>query len=341
LAALVRDHWGDLPDEDPARVAGSLPFGATLREPGTSRGWVLDDEGSVAAFGAAMAWARRQQVRELHVLVDAGASSERSIDVAGVMARRAEQWASPPQVWTVSGRDVAVAQPAPIPAPIEPAAAAREWIPTLLRHGAEVVVEHGTITGEILGLEVARVVATEASSGWRLAVGVGHVDQDARDEMRPDESIDDALDRVVDLVRHHRAPGRTRHPANTVARERWLRRVLVERPVLVGASELRPVAPPLGRTGLMTPAVAPAVGTDVHGRPLVVVCATGIHLDLVPAAADVRVLCATGGEAASARLVLVVPEVDDYPLTRELARDLAWPADVVAVPAGWESLAGE
>jgi len=201
-----------------------------------------------------------------------------------------------------------------------------------------VVVEHGTITGEILGLEVARVVA--AGSGWRLAVGVGHVDQDARDEMRPDESIDDALDRVVDLVRRHRAPGRTRHPANTVARERWLRRVLVERPVLVGASELRPVAPPLGRTGLMTPAVAPAVGTDVHGRPMVVVCATGVHLDLVPAAADVRVLSSTGGEAASARLVLVVPEADDYPLTRELAGDLAWPADVLTVPVGWEALGG-
>jgi hypothetical protein len=77
---------------------------------------------------------------------------------------------------------------------------------------------------------------------------------------------------------------------------------------------------------LRTPAPAPAVGTTVEGAPLVVVASTGIDLDLVPAAADVR-----AREAPEARLVLAVPPRDASPVTRDLAGALRLPAGLAEV----------
>ncbi|MBO0692749.1 MAG: hypothetical protein J2P58_07620, partial [Acidimicrobiaceae bacterium] len=45
-----------------------------------------------------------------------------------------------------------------------------------------------------------------------------------------------------------------------------------------------------------------------------------------------------GGGGHKPRLVLVVPDGDDYPVTRELAAALAEPAEVVVVPRDWATL---
>ena len=71
-----------------------------------------------------------------------------------------------------------------------------------------------------------------------------------------------------------------------------------------------------------------ALGAGVDGAPVVVVCSAGVDLDLVPFAADAREALADSG----ARLILVVPEGDDHPVTRRLAARLAVPAEVVTVP---------
>jgi hypothetical protein len=184
----------------------------------------------------------------------------------------------------------------------------------------------------VLGLEVARMVGDDAE-GWDLAVGVGDHDRDARREMRPGEDPAAALDRVVDLVRTWRSPGARLHPANRLAPERWLRSVVTSRPHLVGAAELVALAPPLERTDLRHRSPAPAAGTDLDGRPLVVVCSTGVDIDLVPSAADSRLL-----DGRAARLVIVVPEGDDHPATRRLAARLAEPASVVTVSREWRAL---
>jgi hypothetical protein len=58
----------------------------------------------------------------------------------------------------------------------------------------------------------------------------------------------------------------------------------------------------------------------------VVVASTGIDLDLVPTAADVR-----DREAPDARLVLAVPPRDASPVTRDLAGALLRPGELAEV----------
>jgi hypothetical protein len=182
---------------------------------------------------------------------------------------------------------------------------------------------------------VARVLPLPDGE-WQVAVGVGQHDRQARDEMHPGEPLAASLERVVALVRELRVAGAPRHPANMLARERWLRAVLVAHPSLVGAAALRDLASPLPRTDLRLAAPAAAAGTDPHGAPLVVVASTGVDLDLVPTAADARALHDLAGPPTP--LLLVVPEGDDYAVTRELAAGLAAAAQVVTVARDWESL---
>ncbi len=64
------------------------------------------------------------------------------------------------------------------------------------------------------------------------------------------------------------------------------------------------------------------------------VCSVGIELDLIPTAADSRLI-----HSPDAHLVVAVPEGDDVSVTRALAEALAEPAEVRVVPRGWEALA--
>jgi hypothetical protein len=194
----------------------------------------------------------------------------------------------------------------------------------LAAHGLEVVWEHGVLRGEVLGLEVARTV------GDHLEVGVGRHDRLARLEMRPGETLSEALDSAAAAVRRLRRPGAPVHPANTLARGRWLRALLVRSPQVVEAEALEPAPPPLPWFDLPEAGAAPAIGWRPGGRRLVAVCSVGVDLDLVPAAADCRLAL-----APDADLVLVLPEGDDLPVTRDLAGALALPAEVVTVPRDW------
>src|SRR3954447_23491745 len=99
LSALVRDHWGEA-----ARTPSPFPGGAALNDDGT--GWVLVDEEPARALGGALGWARRHQIRQLHVLVED--------DVAADLARRARAVAAQPKIWRGTGRSVPAAEPAPL-----------------------------------------------------------------------------------------------------------------------------------------------------------------------------------------------------------------------------------
>lgn len=311
----MRQHWGT----DQA-TAGTFPGGATLRAAGT--GWVLAEEQPERALGGALAWARQHALGELHVLAE---------DATSLLARRAATFADPPRVWRIEGRALAPAHPEP-PGP-EPAlpAEAETFVPVLVEAGVEPVVEHGVLRGEVLGLEVARVVVDEL--GAFLEVGVGKHDRYAQRLMHQDRPPVEALGAAVAAVRQVRRPDAPAHQVNQLARERWLRSVLVERPEVVGASALAPLSSPVRRTDLRQAAPAPAAGVDAHGRPVVVVCSTGIDVDLVPAAADVRL-----SDDRQPRLVLAVPATDDHPLTRALAAALAEPAEVRAIAGDWRRL---
>jgi hypothetical protein len=288
-----------------------LPGGAAARS-GTT-GWFLaaDHRG----LGPALAWA--DGVEDLRVLADAG---------AGVLARRAALFDPEPTVWAVDGRELIAAEPEPADEPPAVAPLAEEFALLLADAGADVVREHGVVTGEVLGLEIARVVVDD-EGGASLEVGVGRHDREAFQMVHGDVPTRDALASVIATVRENRRAGAEAHPLYRLAPERWVRSVLARRPELVGASHLTPVDPVLPRESVKDVVAACLVGDGV-----VVACSVGVDLDLVPTAAEIRALHAPG-----ARLVLAVPGRDDHPVTRRIAARLRQPAEIAVLPEDWRA----
>lgn len=278
--------------------------------------WVLVDEQPARSLGGVMAWAHQRGVRGVDLLVERD---------AGTLVRRAACFVDPVAVWQVDGSTVIRAEPQPLEAPLVPSETALDLVGALRDAGLEIVIEHGEVRGEVLGLEVARVVVDHA--GTRIEVGVGRNDREAF-AMVHGETFEgtDALVNVVAEVRRHRRPGDLTHPLARLAAERWLRSEVVRTPSLVGARDLEPVEPTVRRDNLKDPSPAIAVGRDAGGVPMVVACSVGVDLDLVPSAADAR-----SAYVPDARLVLVMPERDALPVTRRLAELLLEPAEVVTV----------
>jgi hypothetical protein len=275
-----------------------------------------DDPGR--GLGRALAWADGHGVPDLHLLVEAE---------AGVLARRAAFFDRPPVVWTIEGRELWPPAPVPHRAPahvaleVEPLRDIIEWA------GAEVVEEHGALSGEVAGLEVCRAVVADDGSS-RLDVGIGPHDREAFRLVHPDEAVGPALAELVRLVAGHRRPGAAPHALNRIARERYLRWRLVRDPSLIGLDELQLAPPPVPRRSLKESGPCVAVGSGPGAFPVVVVSSVGVDLDVVPFAADARDALAGPGD----RLVIVVPVADDLPITRTLAARLTAPAEVVTVP---------
>jgi len=325
LGALVEARWpsagSDASDASDVgdRVGSTFAGGATLKQ-GTT-GWILLDERPERGLGAALAWARQQQVDDLHVLVD---------EHGGVVARRAAEFARAPHVWSVDGRSLVEASPAGFEVPVIPSPEADRAAELLRQSGADVVIEHGVILGEVEGLEMARVVVDE--HGARVEVGVGRHDREAFAMLHGEVPTAEALASVIETVRAVRHPGAAPHPLNRLAAERWLRSRIVADPSIVGAAELVPVEGTLARDGVKDIVAAVAVGTDPDGSSVVAVASIGIDLDLVPTAADARAYYSPG-----ARLVLVLPERDAHASTRALAAALAHPAEIVTRPGDWRA----
>jgi hypothetical protein len=318
LATLVRERFG-VSDADPGTAidAATLVSGAT--------GWFAPSPGKSSALGPALAWARQQGVSELHVIAE---------NDAGVIARRAGAFAAPPVIWAVQGRELSPARPVPHEPLPEPPGDIDHLVDLLLDAGAEVVVEHGVVTGEILGLEVARVVV-EGDAAPRLDVGVGRHDREAFTMMHGEVPTPVALERVVSAVREQRRPGAASHPLTRLSRARWLRSTLRTDPARVGLVSMRSIPGIDPVTDLRNLAPAAALGVDAEGASILVVCSVGIDLELVPVAADLRAREAS--EAGEPRIVLVMPERDAQPVTRALAEQLTEPAQVVPVEGEWGS----
>jgi hypothetical protein len=272
---------------------------------------VLAETETAAALGKAMAWARQQGVDELHVLAE---------DDAGVLARQAALFVDPPTVWWLHGTELHATDPEPLP-PVTHPPDPGEFGPLLEGVGLEIVPEHDHVAGELRGLEVARV------AHGHLEVGVGEADRELTAMLHGDLAPADALDRVVSIVNEHRQPDAPRHPLNQLVPERWLRWTLRNDPARIGLDVLLPAPSPRPRTGLRERDIACARSSDA-----VVVCSVGVALDLVPAAAEARLLL-----DPDARLLLAVPERDDHPVTRALAAQLRSPAEVVAVSGDWRT----
>jgi hypothetical protein len=308
VVALVRDHVGP---EQPL-FPGAIGGGAAVMRAGEA--WVLADETPSRFLGPAMAWAGQQGATALHLL----AESE-----AGQLARRAGRFKEPPTVWAVSGRELSLAAPSPLPAPASIDPRVIPLMEVITAAGATPVVEHGVLTGEVIGLEVCRAIVDPHVDVVRLEVGVGVHDREAFTLLHGDVPTPEALAKVVNVVRQHRLPRADPHPLNRLAPERALRARLVSEPGLVGLASLSEAPPPLARAGVEERWPAVAVGVDEAGRSTVVVCSHGIDLDLVPYATDA---CGVGD-----RLIIALPRRDAHPITVMLAQRLREPAEVIGV----------
>jgi hypothetical protein len=253
-----------------------------------------------------------------------------------VIARRALLFSSPPTVLAAEGTSVAPAAPAPTPVPVE-APSAPALAELLVDADLEVVVEDGIVRGEVRGLEVARIVHGTTTSGTPidepfLEVGVGEADREMTALVHAGLPPFEQLARVRDIVLEHRRPDAERHPLNQLAPERWLRSTIARDPARVGCTELHPAPPAVPRPNLRDPAIAIARGRDAAGGDVIVACSVGVHLDLVPAAADARAAL-----ASDARLLLALPERDAHPVTQALARRLLAPAELVRLTGDWRT----
>jgi hypothetical protein len=338
LATLVRDHAGEAPI-----AASTLPGGAALTRLGEA--WVLSDEAPQRILGQALAWSRRQpDITVLNVLVDGRVSgagpglseqseserdgavaTERGINTAGIVARRAAAFVGDIRVWEVHDRTL-------VPVAPEPVAAVPMVQPELLAlsgeiaaAGADPLCEWGVLVGEVEGLEVCRVVRSNETGEVVLQVGIGAHDREAFAMLHGDRPPLVALQGVVEAVAPHRVLNAAPHALNRIATERLLRASLINAPGIVGAARLVANDPPVPRVNVKDPVPCVATGVDGQGNALTVVCSVGIDLDLVPFAADARTR--HGG-----RLIVVVPERDAHAVTLDLLSLLREPAVLLTVP---------
>ncbi len=307
LAALVRDR-----DKAATLQPGEFGGGAALMAADTA--WVLLDDRPERGLGAAMAWALRHDATDLNILTE---------HAAGTLARRAIGWNPPVHVWQVANRTLQPALPDPLAA-TPPLPSAHAEFESLIRDaGAEPIVEHGVLRGEVDGLEVCRVVTDPHTDAVRLEVGVGAHDREAFQLLHGDRPTGEALAGVVRAVREHRRPGATHHPLNLLAQERALRAQLVAEPGLISASHVRPVAPPIPRANVKdaVPCVAQAT---IASHQVTVVCSTGVDLDVVPFAVDAMAACGTS------ECLIVLPARDALDIQHRLAA--AAPGSIAITP---------
>ncbi len=271
-------------------------------------------------LGPALRWAATNGADRLTLIAEE--------PVAAGLARRAALLAFEIVVWSARGPDVepAVAAPAATPPPLP--ADHRRFAAVISEAGARPIDDHGMLVAEVAGLEVARVVddepdvhqgrdhqgrdhqGTGTAREPRLAVGVGQADRELQQYLHRHLDDDANLRRAIAAVARHRHPGSAAHPLTRVARQRWLRSVLLDEPGQLDLPSLEPVVPLRPRdTVLGTEPVAAA------GEATVVVCSVGVDLDLLPEAVDYR-----RRDDPDAELVVVVPERDRRLATSTLAR---------------------
>jgi hypothetical protein len=304
LRALVREHL--LLSKDASRtddvegVVDAFALGTSFVQPDAT--WLYVDGDAVRSLGPSLAWALNRhagsdlQTHSINLVVERD---------SGVLARRASLFDVPIYVWHVNERSLLPAieeQPlghtAPDPRHLE-------FASVIEQAGAQVVVEHGVVAGEVLGLEICRVVDDEYSGEVRLDVGMGVHDREAFALIHGNLPTEKALRSVIDTVHQHRKKGAPMHPFNTFSAERLLRARCIENPQLAGLVSLQPAEPPVIRKNVKDPVPCVALGHDEAGREVVVTFTYGVDLDAVPFAVD-----AAHRISDNARIMVAVREKD-------------------------------
>jgi hypothetical protein len=288
---------------------------------------LFDGDTAEAGVGAALLWADKLGLERVSLLVDPPA--------AGHVARRAGFFATGPRLEVLTVDGTALTPAVPGPAREVPVLSTAEWsLAGLINDsGARAVDDHGRVVAEFAGLEVARVLVDD-NGAW-LEVGVGQADRELNQLVHRDLDPDAMLRRAIGAVVAHRRAGAPPHPLNRLARERWLRSIVLDSPEILGLTTAEPVAPLRPRDTLLGTRPVAVSATDSSGRPVVVVCSVGVEVDLAAEAADYRERI-----DPSARLLVAVPERDRYPVIDRLVSRLP-SAELVSMATPWDAAAAE
>ncbi len=170
--------------------AAAFPDGTALigrDAAGARTAWVLRFDKLLLAGGAALALALRRSVSSLHVIADRGAGGSSGARLANDdearLSRRLHLLGRSGRLaittWRLKDDRLDVIDPAGVAPRAEPVSPAELDKADILRAaGLDVVVEQGVVRGEVLGLEVARVVRAEDGSA-AIEAGVGRFDREA------------------------------------------------------------------------------------------------------------------------------------------------------------------
>jgi hypothetical protein len=272
LRALVREHLGL--ESEPQGTPEVFALGAAFVTDADV--WLLIDGDASRSLGPSLAWSSKFE-RHVHLLVERD---------SGVIARRAAFFSTSLTVWHVNEKSL-------LPAVVEPhlpLVDARESHAALMQvitsAGADAVVEHGIVVGEVRGLEMCRVVDDETTGAARLEVGMGVNDREAFAMVHGDMPTEEAMRTVIEAVARHRESGAMVHPFNQFGAERLHRWNALQNPSSIGFVSLTPANPPVKRTNLKDAVPCVATGTTVDGKNAVAVFVNGIDLDVVAFAAD-------------------------------------------------------
>ena len=285
--------------------------------------WVLVTGNYERSLGPALMWALRKNATSLKLLL-----SER----AGELARIATHFDFAIEVFELDAAGVARVAVPKDATKIEVSVADEMFADFIKSAGADVVREHGVISGEVCGLEVCRVVRATSASDLdgagesELEIGVGAHDRETFKLLHGRTATVESLRKVIAEVAARRAVGAQVHPLNQLARERMLRHYVCLSPQLVGAKSLQPAQPPIARTNLKDVVPCCAVGVSLTGEKMIVIFNVGVDPDVVSFGADAR-----GQINASADLVFAMPTRDIVPAVEQIAQMLRRPARFVGV----------
>jgi hypothetical protein len=285
--------------------------------------WVLVTGNYERSLGPALMWALRKNATSLKLLLN---------ERAGELARISAHFDFAIEVFEVDAAGVARVAVPKDATKIEVSVADEMFADFIKSAGAEVVREHGVISGEVCGLEVCRVVRATSASDLdgagesELEIGVGAHDRETFKLLHGRTATVESLRKVIAEVAARRAVGAQVHPLNQLARERMLRHYVCLSPQLVGAKSLQPAQPPIARTNLKDVVPCCAVGVSLTGEKMVAIFNVGVDPDVVSFGADAR-----GQINASADLVFAMPTRDIVPAVEQIAQMLRRPARFVGV----------
>ena len=314
LRALIAEETGDPGDE--LVLDGDHCFDGT-------RLWALaSDDTPERALGAAVLRSGSHADAPLTVCFD-------DVEAAGVAARRAVVLRPVPEIRLIEGRSLVPVQPTEAVPRGEAPPPPDGFVDLCLGVGVQPLVEHGIWRGEILGLEMVRVVE-DPDLGSQVQVGVGRFDREAGVLVHANQPQRESLAAAADLIRSRRRTGAGAHPLATLCRERWLRHDLVADPSLLGLGDLAAVDPADERPNLRDPAPAPAIGTGPDGERVLVVCSVGVDPCVVSAAAELVL------RESPDRIVVALPGRDVLPAVERALARLVVPTSILGVACGWD-----